>query len=99
MRSLVKFAVVVVTLLTLTLVAAVGVSASSGKLGNPHANTASILSGHSEFGFLNEAAKFVENNGKDKEVGLCHPPGLEKHHHATPGHKNHPCGDKDDDTD
>jgi hypothetical protein len=98
MRKLVQVAVVVVTILTLTLVAAIGVSASSGKLGNPHANTASILTGHSEFGFLNDAAKFVENNGKDKEVGLCHAP-KKVHKHGTPGHKHHPCGDQDDDTD
>jgi hypothetical protein len=98
MRKLVQVAVVVVTILTLTLVAAVGVSASSGKFGNPHANTASILTGHSELGFLNDAAKFVENNGQDKEVGQCHEP-KKVHKNGTPGHKNHPCGDNEGDSD
>ena len=102
MRNVARFAVVAITVVTLTLVAAVGVSAGSGKLGNPHATTVSILTGHSELGFLKDAAKFVTNNGLDKEVGQCHPP--KKHHkHGTPGHKNHPCGDNDgdneDDTD
>jgi hypothetical protein len=98
MRSLARVAVVAVTVITLTLVAAVGVSAGSGKVGIPQATTASILTGHSDFGFLKDAAKFLSNNGLDKEKGLCHPPKKD-HKNGTPGHKNHPCGDKDDDTD
>jgi hypothetical protein len=98
MRNLAQFAVVAVTVVTLTLVAAVGVSAGSGKLGSPHATTVSILTGHSELGFLNSAARFITQNGLDKETGQCHPP-KKVHKHGTPGHKNHPCGDNDDDTD
>ena len=38
----------------------------------------------------------ADDNGKHK--GECHPP--KKHHKvATPGHKNHPCGEDGDDSD
>jgi hypothetical protein len=107
MRKLVQVAVIVVTIVTLTLVAAVGVSAGANKLGTPHATTSSILTGHTDLGFLKEAADSL-NNGldklkgfgkdKDKEVGQCKPP-KKTHEDGTPGHKNHPCGDKDGDTD
>jgi hypothetical protein len=106
MRKLVQIAVVVVTIVTLTLVAAVGVSAGANKLGAPHATTSSILTGHTDFGFLKDTVNFLSNNGldefrgqgKDKEVGQCKPP-KKTHENGTPGHKNHPCGDKDGDTD
>lgn len=107
MRKVVQVAVFVVTLVTLTLVSAVGVSAGANKLGTPHATTSSVLTGHTDLGFLKDAADSLNNGldklrtpGKDKEVGLCDPPGLDKHHEVTPGHKNHPCsGDTDGDTD
>jgi hypothetical protein len=109
MRKLVQVAVVVVTLVTLTLVAAVGVSAGASKLGTPHATTSSILTGHTDLGFLKDAADSL-NSGLDKLKGLgkdndndndknvgCHPP-KNSHGNVTPGHDNHPCGDKDSKT-
>lgn len=104
MRNLAQLAVVAVTVVSLTIVAAVGVSASSGKLGNPHATTVSVLAGHSDLGFLNDAFRLIsanrqDNNREDNKdgSGRCHPP--KKHHkNGTPGHKNHPCGE-DDETD
>lgn len=105
MRSFVQLAVVVVTLLTLMLVSAVGVSASSGKLSTAPATTATILTGHSDSGFLKDAAHFISTNwdkfrgqGKDKEGGECKPPKKD-HEDGTPGHENHPCRDKDKDKD
>jgi hypothetical protein len=103
MRKLVQFAVIVVTIVTLSLVAAVGVSAGANKL-TP--TTAPTLTGHVDFGFLKDATNFLSTNGleefrgqgKDKEVGQCKPP-KKTHENGTPGHKNHPCGDKDGDTD
>jgi hypothetical protein len=99
MRSLIRLAVVVVSILTLTLVAAVGVSAGAGKMGNAQATTASILTGHSELGFLKDAAnKVLSNNAKDKDSGECKEP-KKTHEDGTPGHEHHPCKDKDKDGD
>jgi hypothetical protein len=98
MRNLVQLAVVVITLLTLMLVSAVGVSASSGKLGAAPATTASILTGHSDFGFLKDAGNFLKGEldkieGRGNEGRECKPPKKD-HEDGTPGHENHPCGDK-----
>jgi hypothetical protein len=104
MRTLVRLAVVVVTILTLSLVAAVGVSASAGKLGSANQTTASILTGHSESQLLTNAANLLANTvrdkdkDKDKDERECH--DQDKHEDGTPGHKHHPCKDEDDgDTD
>jgi hypothetical protein len=89
MRSLLRLSVVAITIVTLTLGAAVGVSAGSGTFGSADAVSSSVLNG---------AARLLLSNGLDKETGQCHPP-KKAHKNGTPGHKNHPCGDKDGDTD
>jgi hypothetical protein len=98
MRGVLRLFVVAITIVTLTLAAAVGVSARSGTFGSSHAVTSSVVTGQFESGFLNDAARFLSSNGGDKETGQCHPP-KKTHENGTPGHKNHPCGDKDGDTD
>jgi len=101
MRGLVRLAVVGFTVASLLLVGVVGVSAtsSSGKAGTTKAfnSVVSLVSGHSDSDKTGKAGK--TDTDKGKEVGLCHPPGLLKHHHATPGHTHKPpCpGDHDGD--
>ena len=94
-----RLLVVVVTAATLLLLAAVGASAAKGTFGPAKAVTSVVGLVSSD---TNGRAPSFSNsdNGKhlDKETGQCHPP--KKHHkHGTPGHKNHPCGDNDDDSD
>jgi hypothetical protein len=100
MHSLIRIVVIGFTVVTLMLAAAVGVSAASGSFGTSNGSSAvsALFGGHLDFGaFLNDLNTTL-SNGLDKEVGQCHPP--KKHHkHGTPGHKNHPCGDNDGDTD
>src|SRR5665811_1592969 len=96
MRGLVRLAVVGFTVLSLLLVGVVGVSATSGSGKAESAKVfnslVTLASGHSDQAVTAKAnlGKPDNNNGKDKEVGLCHPPGL-AHKTATPGHEHHPC--------
>ena len=47
-------------------------------------------------GSLGAAAAVTRADDNGKHKGECHPP--KKHHKvATPGHKNHPCGEHGDD--
>lgn len=80
MRGLLRLFVVAFTVLTLMLVAAVGVSATSGSARSAHAfdSVVGLFSGHSESN---------GNGGNDQ----C--PPNKKHHHHTDGHKHHPCDD------
>ena len=90
MRGFIRFAVIAFTTGTLLLLAAVGAAAASGSLGA----SKPIMSVTLVAANTSKAQK--DDNGKHK--GQCHPP--KKHHkHGTPGHKNHPCGDNDDDSD
>lgn len=101
MRSLINFAVVAVTVLTLMLGAAIGVSAKSGTFGTSHGSTSvSILNNHIDFGFLREKSGDGQGNNKDKDKHGEGCKGDNEHHeHGTPSHKHHPCGNKGDDTD
>src|SRR5450631_423698 len=63
MRNLVQFVVVAVTVVTLTLGAAVGVSAQSGTFGSSHASTTvATLADHLGLGFLHGANGGGSNN-------------------------------------
>lgn len=102
MRSLVQFGVVAVTLVTLTLAAAVGVSAHSGTFGSQHATSVSIFNSHFDLRFLREGGGGNDGEGSNGHGGHCdgNNEGNNEHHdHGTPGHKHHPCGNKGDDTD
>lgn len=108
MKGLSRLLVILVSAVTLILVGAVGASASAKSLGTPNAvNTVvTLVSGHSNGPTVVAQTKTADrasaadkdNNGKDKEKGQCKPP-KKAHKHGTPGHKHHPCGDQDDDTD
>lgn len=104
MRSLSRVLVIGLTVATLTLAAAVGVSAGSGTFGSSHAaaTVTHLVTGNVDLGFLHQSVSqgvsATANHGQDKEKGQCHEP-KKHHHHGTPGHKNHPCGDGGDDTD
>ena len=94
MRGLAHFAVVAVTVLTLMLGAAVGVSAHSGTFGSSHGtSTVSILDNHIDFSFLKEKQS-GDGQGNDGHGQEC---GQKGHHEdATSGHDDHDCGDKAD---
>ncbi len=104
-RGLTRLLVVGFTIVSLLLVAAVGVSAtsSSGKAGTTKAfnSVVSLVSGHSDQNGNQTStngrnSSKGEKDGKDKEVGLCH--AKKDHKNATPGHTHHPCpGDRDGD--
>jgi len=103
MRGLVRLAVVAFTVVSLLLVGVIGVSAtsSSGKADSVNvvnSLTALFTGHHDETGAGNGNSVTHANNGKDREVGQCKPP-KKVHKHGTPGHKHHPCGDRDDDSD
>ena len=107
MRSLLQLVVVAFTVVTLTLVAAVGVSAGSGKFGGSHGSDSVVaLTSHFDLGSFHigsseKSTKGNDNKGegdKGDKGKECKPP--KKHHeHGTPGHKHHPCGETGDDTD
>jgi hypothetical protein len=109
MRSLVQFVVVAVTVVTLTLGAAVGVSAHSGTFGSSHASTTVVtLADHLGLGFLHGAEGGGSNNGQGNNNGHGdnghgdngegnngrHCGQDEHHKNGTPGRENHPCPDK-----
>src|SRR5438132_9911498 len=100
MKGFTRLFVVGVSVVTLVLMGAVGVSAGSKTFGSDKAvsSVVALVTGHADLKTANttkESSKADSSNGKDKETGQCHPP--KKHHkHGTPGHKHHPCGDEDD---
>lgn len=96
MRSLVQFAVVAVTVVTLMLGAAVGASAHSGTFGSSHATTVSVLNNHFDLGFLREKSGSGDGSG-DNNGKECNRDN-EHHEHSTPSRKHHPCR-RGDDTD
>ena len=93
-RGLLRFFVVAFTVVSLLLVAAVGVSASSGKAGSDTLKNSvvSLFSGHSE----QTAAHHENSNGNGDGRGdkcKAHKP---HHHHATGDHENNDeCGGDD----
>ena len=85
MRGLLRFVVIAFTLITVMLVAAVGVSAGSGTFGSSHAakTVVHLMLGHSE-----------DNHGNGNGDG-CHEKNHNQHHDATGGHENDCDGDDD----
>jgi hypothetical protein len=100
MRNLVQFVVVAVTVVTLTLGAAVGVSAHSGTFGSSHGSTTvAALTEHFGLGFLHGAEGGGSNNGQGNngqgDNGKhCGQDDNDHHDNGTPGRENHPCPDK-----
>lgn len=105
MRNLVQFLVVAVTVVTLTLTAAVGVSAHSGTFGSSHGSTTvATLTDHFGLGFLHGAEGEGSNNGQgnnghgDNGHGdngkHCGQNDNDHHDNGTPDKENHPCPDK-----
>jgi hypothetical protein len=81
---LLRFVVAAFTIVTLALVAAVGVSAGSRGFGTSHGST--VVSGQLHHFFA---------NSKEKEAGNgdnCAPKDKKRHHKATPPHE---CDDED----
>jgi hypothetical protein len=95
MRILIRLVVIGFTISTLTLGVAVGVAAGSGTFGTTRVTTVSISNTHFDLGFLREAAGGNSNQGH----GVKCDEDNDHHDHGTPGHKNHPCGDKGSDSD
>jgi hypothetical protein len=103
-RGLYRFFVVGFTLVSLALVAAVGVAASAGKTGSPDTlvNTAAALvSGHVDVAgvqigsaTLGSAVKATIKKGDDHCKNQQQGPG--HHDHATGGHEHHECDGHDD---
>jgi hypothetical protein len=106
MRGLVRLLVVGFTVLSLLIVAAVGVAAGSGKSGaadNVKKSVVAVFAGHlDQVGVHGNSANgpiSASKEGKDKDKDKeCKPP-KKVHKHGTPGHKHHPCGDDDEDSD
>jgi hypothetical protein len=104
MRGFTRLFVVMVTAMTLLLLAAVGAAAGSGSLGSGKAVKAVVSLVAPNLGSEKTSAKTeskgdkTEGDNNGKHTGECHPP-KKTHKHGTPGHKNHPCGEDGDDTD
>jgi hypothetical protein len=99
-RGLSRLLVVAFTVVSLMLVAAVGVSATSGKDGKSDQvkNTVVALS-HSIETISHEGTtgKSDGKGGEGNKGDECKAKKHEnKHHHATRGHRHHPCDDEDD---
>ncbi len=106
MRNLVQFVVVAVTVVTLTLGAAIGVSANSGTFGSSHGSTTvAALADHLGLGFLHGDNSGGSNNGQGNNNGHgnngqgdngkhCGQNDNDHHVNGTPGRENHPCPDK-----
>jgi hypothetical protein len=109
MRNLVQFVVVAVTVVTLTLGAAIGVSANSGTFGTSHGSTTvAALADHLGLGFLHGDNSGGSNNGQGNNNGHGNNGqgdngqgnngrhcGQDEHHgNGTPDKENHPCPDK-----
>ena len=96
-RGLLRLLVVAFTIVSLLIVAAVGVAASSAKEGSANgvkSSVAALFSGHVQVGTFSFSAH--EDNAREPQGNGCHPP-KKVHKHGTPGHKHHPCGDDEDD--
>lgn len=91
MRGLVRLLVVGFTVITLMLVAALGVSAASGSARSGHVfdSVTGLFSGHSDV-----TGAHTQSNGNGNGKDEC-PPEKKHHFHRTGGHKHHPCGDGD----
>ena len=89
------------TILSLMLVAAVGVSAGSGKDGKSNEVKSSVVAlfSHADQTSSHDATteKKDGKGGEGNKGGECKAKKPDKHHHATEGHKHHPCGDDDSD--
>ena len=98
-QGLFRTIVVAFTVLTLLVVAAVGVSASSGKLGSSNTvkNTVvAVLSGHfDQAGFHEGTTTNGDHNNNGNKGGTCKPP-KKAHKHATPDRENPGCDTGDD---
>ncbi len=87
------------TVVSLLIVAAVGVSASSGKSGSADTlknSVVAVFSGHfDQTGFHEGTTTGTESKHTGNQGGECKPP--KKHHrHATPDRENEQCDTGDD---
>jgi hypothetical protein len=98
-QGLFRTIVVAFTVLTLLVVAAVGVSASSGKLGSSNAlknSVVAVFSGHfDQTGFHEGTTTNGDHNNNGNKGGTCKPP-KKAHKHATPDRENPGCDTGDD---
>jgi hypothetical protein len=98
-QGLLRGFVVAFTVVTLLVVAAVGVSASSGKIGSSNTlknSVVAVFSGHfDQSGFHEGANTDKESKHTGNQGGECKPP-KGHHRHATPDRENEQCDTGDD---
>jgi hypothetical protein len=97
-QGLLRGIVVAFTVLTLLVVAAVGVSASSGKIGSSNSlknSVVAVLSGHFDQAGFHEGTSTGEDKHGGNQGDVCKP--FKHHHkHATPDRENEACDGGDD---
>jgi hypothetical protein len=97
-QGLLRGIVVAFTVLTLLVVAAVGVSASSGKIGSSNTlknSVVAVFSGHFDQTGFHEGTTSKEDTNPGNKGGTCKPP--KKHHkHVTADRENPGCEGGDD---
>jgi hypothetical protein len=97
-QGLLRGIVVAFTVLTLLVVAAVGVSASSGKIGSADTlkhSVVAVFSGHFDQTGFHEGTNIGEDKHGGNQGDNCKPP--KKHHkHATADRENEACDGGDD---
>jgi hypothetical protein len=99
-RGLVRVLVVAFTIVSLLLVAAVGVAASSGKVGTSNTvknSVVAVFTGHFDQSGFHEGTGEGDNHHGNQGDDCRH---HKKHHenHETGDHENHQCGDGGDDS-
>ena len=99
-RGLVRVLVVAFTIVSLLLVAAVGVAASSGKVGTSNTvknSVVAVFSGHFDQSGFHEGGTEIsgKHNGGDEGDQCRHEKKHHKDKHATGDHENDECGGDD----
>jgi hypothetical protein len=99
MHGLARVLVVGFTVVSLLIVAAVGVSASSGKIGSSNTlknSVVAVFSGHfDQTGFHEGTTTNGDHRSDGNKGGTCKPP-KKTHKHATPDRENPGCDTGDD---
>jgi hypothetical protein len=97
-RVLLRLLVVLFFIVSLLVVAAVGVAASSGKEGSANAikhSVVAVFSGHVDLSGFHEGSTNTEDSRHSGHQGDdCKPP-KKHHHHATGDHEHNECGGDD----
>jgi hypothetical protein len=99
-RGLLRLLVVAFTVISLLLVAAVGVAASSGKIGTSNTvkhSVVAVFSGHFDQSGFHEGGTEISGKHNGHEGDECRPSKKKNnHHHETGDEENNQCGRGDD---